>query len=278
MSFLHHATAAQFKPVKLYVLLNDPVCVNCVQTIRTNVDLERQVEVIDVGRLQNRPTWLKGAPTLVDESGKIYLGSEAVMWIKYNASQSLAGVMESTGTASMNAGGGPAAIDGAAALTGSLGMASFVPQQVAGDQDIYQSIGGQRAEQRFDNYMIQRQHMARIAPPNTQQVPGQGYQLPPEYQPQQVGRGGGQVAEELNHMLEQHEQNRQALLTQARNPHYRRGLPGAGGGGSGKMGWNPIQTERVSRPQTSADQWQQQLQALQQQRQAIQVPVRQIQY
>lgn len=74
MSFLHHATAAQFKPIKLYVLFNDPTSVSCIQMVRENSDLDRQVEVVDAAPTGNRPKWLKGVPSLMDEKGQFYLG------------------------------------------------------------------------------------------------------------------------------------------------------------------------------------------------------------
>jgi transposase len=74
MAFLHHATAAQFKLIKLYVLFNDPTSVSCIQLVRANSDLDRQVEVIDAAPPGNRPNWLKGVPSLVDEKGQFFLG------------------------------------------------------------------------------------------------------------------------------------------------------------------------------------------------------------
>jgi len=198
MSFLHHATAAQFKPIKLYVLFNDPTSVSCIQMVRGNTDLDRQVEVVDAAPTGNRPKWLKGVPSLMDEKGQFFLGSECVMWIRYQASQSLAGVNETTGTAQISS-DAPDAIDGAASLTGALGMASFVPQQLIADRDLMQTIDGNKAAQRFDQFMVTRQQMPIIAPP-----PGGGGQFghsgggggvqppqfPEQYQTQSVGRGG----------------------------------------------------------------------------------------
>jgi len=39
MEFLHHASAAQFKPCKLYVVFTDPTSVNCAEMVRNNIDL-----------------------------------------------------------------------------------------------------------------------------------------------------------------------------------------------------------------------------------------------
>lgn len=98
MEFLSHATAAQFKPIKLYVIMNDPTSISCVQMVRSNTDLDRQVEVIDAAPVANRPSWLKGVPSLMNEKSQIYLGPECVMWIRYQSTQSLAGINETTGT------------------------------------------------------------------------------------------------------------------------------------------------------------------------------------
>ena len=71
----------------------------------------------------------------MNESGQYFLGPECVMWIRYQASQSLAGINETTGTSQIMP-GAPAAIDGTAALMGSIGMTSFVPQQNVSDRDL----------------------------------------------------------------------------------------------------------------------------------------------
>uniref|UniRef100_A0A6C0BNU8 Uncharacterized protein n=1 Tax=viral metagenome TaxID=1070528 RepID=A0A6C0BNU8_9ZZZZ len=277
MSFLQHATSAQFKPIKLYALMNDTTCMSCIQMVRANSDLDTQVEVVDAAPVQNRPPWLKGVPSLIDEKGQFFLGPECVMWIKYRNSQTLAGINETTGTTQVMA-GAPAAVDGAAGMSGSLGMASFVPQQMISDRDLLNSIDGNKAAQRFENFMTARSQMPSIAPPPNYHPPqvaggpggaGGGQpqipQLPAQYQPQQVGRGG--AADQLNQMMEAVQNDRNALLNRAHVPHHMQ---------QQKMGWNPIQTQKIERPNQS-DQLNQQLAALQQQRDNIQVPMRQFQ-
>ena len=166
MDYVARATPGQFKPVKLYVNLNDPISIDCIRMVRANTDLERLVEVVDAYSIpvQSRPQWLKGCPSLINEKNEIYIGPEAIMWIRYQSSQSLAGINESTGTAQIIP-GAPAAIDGAANLTGSLGMTSFVPQEITSDNNLLQNIGGNRAAQRFEQFVQGRSQMPVIAPP-----------------------------------------------------------------------------------------------------------------
>lgn len=61
--------------------------------------------------------------------------------------------------------GAPAAIDGAAGLVGSLGMTSFVPQQIISDRDLMNTIDGNKAAQRFEHFLSDRNQMPAIAPP-----------------------------------------------------------------------------------------------------------------
>lgn len=97
MSFINHASAAQFKPCKFYGIFNDPVCVHCVTIIRSNADLERLVEVIDVSRPENRPSWLQGIPAIQDDAGKYYLGKQAVQWLEWQSKQTCKGINETQG-------------------------------------------------------------------------------------------------------------------------------------------------------------------------------------
>ena len=71
------------KPIKLYVLLNDPTCINCVNMTHSYNHLDYKIEIIDVGPMFNRPNWLKGVPTLISEQKQPFLGPECVMWIRY---------------------------------------------------------------------------------------------------------------------------------------------------------------------------------------------------
>jgi predicted component of type VI protein secretion system len=93
--------------------------------------------------------------------------------------------------------------------------------------------------------------------------PGGGVALP--FVQERVGRDNGQ-AEKLNQMMEAIQQDRSRLLNTANVPHhYQQQRMG---------GWNPIETVKVERPGLG-NQVQQQLDALQQQRNQIQVPMRQ---
>ena len=86
--------------------------------------------------------------------------------------------------------------------------------------------------------------------------------LPEECRPQRVGREGS--AEQLNMMMEQVQNDRNSLMNQSM----------AGGHmHQQRMGWNPIQTEKIGR-QGYGDQIAAQLAALQQQRDNISVPMR----
>lgn len=130
MSFIQHASAAQFKPCKFYGIFNDPNCVACIQIIKSNGDLERLVEVVDVSRPENRPSWLRGVPGLQDDSGKFYLGAAAYQWLVWQNSQTCKGVNETVGVEQINA-QAPAAIDGSASLAGKMTMTTFVRNFVA---------------------------------------------------------------------------------------------------------------------------------------------------
>jgi hypothetical protein len=142
-------------------------------------------------------------------------------------------------------------------------MTSFVPQQMIADRDLIQSIDGNKAAQRFDQFIAARQQMPSIAPPSYG-APGAdrvAAQFPEQYQTQQVGRGGS--AEQLNKMMEDIQNDRARLLSRTNVPHHMN---------QQKMGWNPIQTQKVERV-NQTERTNQQLAMLQQQRQAqIQVP------
>jgi hypothetical protein len=156
-------------------------------------------------------------------------------------------------------------------------MTSFVPQQLVADQALINNIDGNRAAQRFDHFLADRNQMAAM--PQPPQLYGPlggggigpgpggggtlGTQLP--FEQIRVGRDNGQ-AEKLNQMMEAIQQDRSRLLNTANVPHhYQQQRMG---------GWNPIETVKVERPGLG-NQVQQQLDALQQQRNQIQVPMRQ---
>ena len=50
--------------VRLYVMLDDAVCTHILDYIR-NHDAQRFFHVVNVETLQNRPSWLRGVPTVV---------------------------------------------------------------------------------------------------------------------------------------------------------------------------------------------------------------------
>lgn len=261
VSYITTATPGQFKPIKLYVLPNDPTCMQCVTSVRANTDLDQKVEIIDATPLHNRPSWLKGVPSLMDNEGKFYLGPECVMWIRYQASQSLASIQEMSRTSDAMP-GGPAVMDGAAALTrkGALTHTSSVPQQFVTDQDLLhqtiQQSGGRTHQMPLDQLTKSREQIQVAPPPGWR--PGQ--QLPREFQPQQVARGGN--AGRLNGMMEQMEQERKQLLAAKRMPHHMQQ----------RASWGGPQTQTVQRGRGIGDQ---QLQQLQQQRDNLRVPMRQ---
>ena len=259
ISYFSSATPAQFKPVKLYVLFNDATSKQCLQSVHTNSDLNRRVEVIDAARVENRPQWLKGVPSLMDESGQFFLGPECVMWIRYQANQAVSSVSEGTGVSQIME-GAPAVIDGTAKMAGSISKTSFVPQQMVSDRDLMQSMGGQ---QQYESAMTARAHAPQITPPSGW-TPGQK-DVPKQFQPQQTRNNGN--AEKLNSMIEAVQSDRGALLNQPRVPHHQQQ----------RFGWNPgsgqVQQNQQVRGPSVGDQ---RLQQLQQERGNLGVSMRTI--
>lgn len=176
------------------MLFNDKTSQQCVEVVRANGDLDRQVEVVDAGRPENRPTWLTGVPSLLDESNSFFIGAQCVAWIKYYGTKTLRSINESTGTSQIMA-GAPAAMDGSAVLSGAaLGSASFIPQESGADLTSVQ----------------------QYAPPQQQQQQGP-VQLP--FQPVRVGKDNGN-AEKMNQLIGQIQNDRGALLNRVQPPHH----------------------------------------------------------
>lgn len=229
VNYMATATPGQFKAVKLYVLVNDPTSMDCVKAVRSNSDLDKQVEIIDALPVENRPSWLKGVPSLINETGQFFLGPECIMWIRYQASQSVSAISETIGYSQVIP-GQPSAMDGSAALvSSSMSHTSMVPQHFVTDQELLRSIGGDKASQRFDGAMVNRDQINIPAAP--------GGMLPEQYRAQQVGRGNGN-AEQLNTMMEKIQQDRQKLLNAPQQHHMNQQRMG---------GWNPAQPEKVER-------------------------------
>lgn len=262
--YFEKATPGQFKPNKLYVLFNDKTSVECINAIRNNVDLDKRVEIIDAARVESRPPWLKGVPTLQDDERKLYLGPECVMWIRYQISETLASVNDSTGTAPIMQ-GMPHATDGIAKLSGTLNMTTFVPQQVVSDRDLMATLDQSKADQRFETINVARQQVPIVAPPPGWSGQQQGGNLPEGLRPEQVTRGKADEVDKMNSMMDAIQNDRNALLNRPHVPHHLQQ----------KAGWNPIETERVTRQTTQSDKM---LAQLQQQRDQLTATRRPIMY
>lgn len=258
LSYFSSATRAQFKQVKLYVLFDDPTCKQCLENVHTNSDLDKRIEVIDAARVSSRPPWLKGVPSLMDETGQFFLGPECVMWIRYQTNQTVASVSEGTGVSQIMA-GTPAVIDGTAKMAGSISNASFVPQQMVSDQDLSRSIGV--TPQQYENALTSRSQAPTITPPSGW-TPGQKG-IPQQFQPQQTRNNGN--AEKLNSLIEQVQNDRSSLLNQPKVPHHQQQ----------RFGWNPGAGQVHQNQQTRAPSVQdQRLQQLQQERGNLGVAMR----
>lgn len=141
-------------------------------------------------------------------------------------------------------------------------MTTFVPQQMVADRDLQRMIDGNRAAQRYDQFAQEYQQTPVINMPNGY-MPGMQLMMPEQYRSQQTRMGGH--AEQLNGEIERIENERRAMLNMHQPPHMFQQRSSA---------WNPIQTQRIQQ-QGLGDQTQNYLQALQQQRSAENVRMRQ---
>ena len=252
LDMIKAATSAEFKLYKLYVLFNDPVSVKCVQMVRSNSDLDKYVEIINVVEIE-KPRWLTGVPAMVDDQKRIYLGKECEMWIKYEASKTMAGIAECSGHSEIQE-GLPKVMDGAAALAGVLNMTSFVPQDMVSDLDLINRLNN-RDGRGYDS-IIQSRNSVAVPPQNPNR---EHLGLPT----QQIGRGNQEEA--LNNLIGQIEMERNALLNQQHGPHYTQK----------RMGYAPPATERVEN-RGFGDTLQNHIQSIQQQRDSVNVSIRRI--
>ena len=248
LAYFASATPGQFKPIKMYILFNDATSIKCIQDVRKNIHIDKRVEIIDALQINPRPSWLKGVPSLCDEHGKLFIGSECIMWIQYHSSQTIASVTESTGVSQiMN--GTPAAVDGTATMTGVLGNTSEVPQQLVTDNQLLQQVGINRSQQNLENIISNRESLTIQR------------QTDDPFKPQQVGRNNAN-AERLDLLIQQVQTDRNSLLNKPHIPHHQQQ----------RMGWNPVQTETVSRTQYD----QSQLDRIEKERSSLAVPIRRL--
>jgi hypothetical protein len=248
-NYFKQVTPGQFKPVKLYILQTDKTCLECIKDVRAHGEIDRQVEIIDAAQVSRRPAWLKGVPTLQDQAGQVYLGSECVMWVKYQASQALSTINETSGTSQILA-GTPDAIDGAAKLSNTSHLVSFIPESttLVTDTELPRQIGDSRAAQLFEQHLQERGTGAPLKPlemrppMNGGRGGPVGGQLPPNLQPQAVGRNNAN-SDKLSSMVENIQNERNALLNQKRTPHHTQQ----------RYGWSPqqqptLEATKIQRP------------------------------